>query len=79
MAENNIGSVVVMQDKKFLGIITERDYSRKVVLKGKGISEKTVTAILPNNNLGVLLQSLEVTLDVDIKQSGNNITISNKN
>jgi CBS domain-containing protein len=46
MAENNIGSVVVMQDKKFLGIITERDYSRKVVLKGKNSTDTKVNEIM---------------------------------
>ncbi|MEO9146869.1 MAG: CBS domain-containing protein [Ginsengibacter sp.] len=46
MAENNIGSVVVMEDGKFLGIITERDYSRKVVLKGKNSSDTKVNEIM---------------------------------
>lgn len=46
MAENNIGSVVVMQDEKFLGVITERDYSRKVVLKGKNSSDTKVDEIM---------------------------------
>lgn len=46
MAENNIGSVVVMQDEKFLGIITERDYSRKVVLKGKNSSDTKVDEVM---------------------------------
>ena len=35
MAEKNIGSVIVMQDDSFLGIVTERDYSRKVILQNK--------------------------------------------
>jgi CBS domain-containing protein len=35
MAEKNIGSLVVMEDGEFIGIITERDYARNVVLKGK--------------------------------------------
>jgi CBS domain-containing protein len=36
MANKNIGSVVVTDDQgNYLGIVTERDYSRKVVLKGK--------------------------------------------
>jgi len=35
MADNNIGSVLVMENNKYLGLITERDYSRKVILKGK--------------------------------------------
>jgi CBS domain-containing protein len=46
MAENNIGSVVVMQDGKFLGIITERDYSRKVILKGKNSTDTKVIEIM---------------------------------
>jgi CBS domain-containing protein len=35
MAKNDIGSLVVMDGEKLLGIITERDYARNVVLKGK--------------------------------------------
>ena len=46
MAENNIGSVVVKQDEKFLGIITERDYSRKVILKGKNSTDTKVNEIM---------------------------------
>lgn len=46
MAENNIGSVVVKENGKFAGIITERDYSRKVVLKGKNSSDTKVREIM---------------------------------
>ena len=34
MADRNIGSVLIMQGEALLGIFTERDYARKVVLKG---------------------------------------------
>jgi CBS domain-containing protein len=46
MAEKNIGSLVVMENEKYLGIITERDYSRKVILKGKNSTETTVAEIM---------------------------------
>ena len=46
MADENIGSVVVMENDKFLGIMTERDYSRKIVLKGKSSVDTTVTDIM---------------------------------
>ncbi len=46
MAEKNIGSLVVMDNEKYLGIITERDYSRKVILKGKSSSETKVSEIM---------------------------------
>lgn len=46
MAEVNIGSVMVMQDNNYLGIVTERDYSRKVVLKGKSSTDTKVSEIM---------------------------------
>ena len=35
MADKNIGSLLVMEDAQILGIFTERDYARKIVLKGR--------------------------------------------
>ena len=46
MAEKNIGSVVVMQDDQYMGIMTERDYSRKVILKGKHSTSTKVSEIM---------------------------------
>ncbi|MEI9810859.1 MAG: CBS domain-containing protein [Bacteroidota bacterium] len=46
MAEKNIGSVVIMENDKYLGIMTERDYSRKVILKGKNSSDTRVSEIM---------------------------------
>ncbi len=46
MAENNIGSVLVMENDKYLGLITERDYSRKVILKGKNSTDTRVGEIM---------------------------------
>lgn len=49
MAENNIGSVMVMKDGEYLGIVTERDYSRKVILKGKNSTDTKVSEIMSND------------------------------
>jgi len=46
MAEQNIGSVVVAENGKFLGIMTERDYSRKVILNGRSSTDTTVGEIM---------------------------------
>ena len=46
MADKNIGSVVVSQDGEYMGIVTERDYSRKVILQGKHSSETKVREIM---------------------------------
>ena len=57
MAEKNIGSVVVTgADGLFQGIVTERDYSRKVVLMGKSSTEATVEEIMSNDLPRVSLQ-----------------------
>ncbi len=49
MAEKNYGSVVVMENNKFLGIMTERDYSRKVILQGRNSSDTQVGDIMSTN------------------------------
>jgi len=50
MADKNIGSVVVTSpDGKFQGIVTERDYSRKVVLKGKSSTGVMVEEIMSHD------------------------------
>ncbi|HRE37475.1 MAG TPA: CBS domain-containing protein [Chitinophagaceae bacterium] len=46
MAEKNIGSLVVMDDEDYKGIVTERDYSRKVILKGKNSTDTRVADIM---------------------------------
>lgn len=46
MADQNIGSVVVMDGTTFMGIMTERDYSRKVILKGRSSDHTTVADIM---------------------------------
>jgi CBS domain-containing protein len=46
MAEKNVGSLLVMEDGKLVGIITERDYARKVILAGKSSSNTLVKEIM---------------------------------
>jgi CBS domain-containing protein len=49
MAEQNIGSVVVIDKGNYIGIMTERDYSRKVVLKGKSSTDTKVSEIMSSD------------------------------
>ncbi|HEY8897213.1 MAG TPA: CBS domain-containing protein [Niastella sp.] len=49
MADQNIGSVMVLEEGHYLGIVTERDYSRKVVLKGKSSTDTLVTEIMSSD------------------------------
>jgi CBS domain-containing protein len=49
MANHNIGSVMVMEHGELKGIMTERDYSRKVILKGKSSTDTPVSEIMSTN------------------------------
>ena len=55
MAEKNIGALVVVENESFIGIITERDYSRKIVLKGKSSSDTPVSEIMSTDFPSVLI------------------------
>ncbi|KFN47895.1 hypothetical protein N790_07025 [Arenimonas malthae CC-JY-1] len=46
MAEHHIGSVLVMQGTELIGIATERDYARKVILQGRSSAETPVAQIM---------------------------------
>ena len=46
MADNNVGSLVVLEDGKLVGIITERHYARNVFLKGRASPQTRVREIM---------------------------------
>jgi len=49
MAEKNVGALLVTENDKLVGIISERDYTRKVILKGKSSRETPVMDIISQN------------------------------
>ena len=46
MAEKAIGSLVVMDDDELCGILSERDYARKVIIKGRASESTRVAEIM---------------------------------
>ena len=60
MFEKNIGSLLVIDGDKFLGIFTERHYARKLALRGKSSKETTVGEVMTE-------QPVTVTCDTSIE------------
>ena len=46
MAEHHIGAVLVMRGPELIGIATERDYARKVILQGRSSADTPVSTIM---------------------------------
>jgi len=53
MADKNIGSLLVTEHGKLIGILSERDYTRKVALKGKSSKHTSVREILSGQIVSV--------------------------
>ncbi len=49
MAEKNVGALLVLEGDKLAGILSERDYARKVILKGKASKNTPAREIMSEN------------------------------
>jgi CBS domain-containing protein len=56
MAEKNIGALLVISGGKLVGVVTERDYTRKIALQGKKSKETPVAEILSSRIVSVTPQ-----------------------
>jgi CBS domain-containing protein len=60
MADKEIGSLIVTQDNKTVGLFSERDYARNVILKGRSSKETQIKEIMSSH---VIVVSPEQSTD----------------
>lgn len=53
MAEKNVGALLVMESGKLVGVFSERDYARKVILKGKSSKTTHVRELMTGNPITI--------------------------
>lgn len=65
LAEKNIGALPVLEERRLVGILSERDYARKVILKGASSLDTMVKKIMTAHLITVNPQAtLEKCLDI---------------
>jgi CBS domain-containing protein len=57
MFEKSIGALLVVDNGKFVGIFTERDYARKLILKGKSSKETLIREVMTERPITVALDT----------------------
>lgn len=53
MCEKNIGGLLITDNEKLVGIFTERDYARKLILKGKSSKDTKIKELMTENPVTV--------------------------
>ena len=83
MSEKNIGAILIIEDTVLKGVLSERDYARKIVLKAKSskkafvyeIMETDVVTVSPSDNLEYCMELMSTKRVRHLPVLENNIVI----
>ena len=72
MADKDIGALLVLEGQQLVGIISERDYARKIILQGKSSKETLVKEVMTRNVFTVhpeqtMQECMEIMLEKRIR------------
>ncbi|MDO8971290.1 MAG: CBS domain-containing protein [Saprospiraceae bacterium] len=68
MSDKGAGALVVLDDERMVGIISERDYARKVILKGKSSKDTRVSEIMTTTVFTIHPdETVEEAMDIMVK------------
>ncbi len=67
MAQKGVGALLVMEGERLVGIISERDYARKVILKGKASREIQVREIMSHPVICVPPETMGLMTDKHVR------------
>jgi len=68
MAENNVGAIMICDDGQMLGIFTERDYCRKIILMGRSSLNTPIQEIMTKKMITIKpAQTLEECMELMTK------------
>lgn len=68
MSDHNIGSLIVMEGERYLGVVSERDYARKVILMGKHSADTKVADIM-NTDVPIVSPGHNIDACMDLVSS----------
>jgi CBS domain-containing protein len=83
MSEKNIGAILIIEDTVLKGILSERDYARKIALKAKSskktfvyeIMEENVVTVKPSDNLEYCMELMDTKRVRHLPVTENNLII----
>ncbi|HQQ96552.1 MAG TPA: CBS domain-containing protein [Cyclobacteriaceae bacterium] len=79
MCERNIGGLLIVEGGKLVGIFTERDYARKLILRGKSSKDTPISELMTRNPFTVSPEStIEDCMDIMTKKHIRHLPVTDK-
>lgn len=80
MTEKNISALLIMENEVLMGIFTERDYARKIILHGKSSKDTLISEAMTTNPITVSsTDSIELCMQIMTEKHIRHLPVVNEN